>query len=51
LTYISALEKERANLPSRMKAQSEDIAHYVKVINEQTAYIKQLEAMRPAAKK
>lgn len=45
--HIANLQKEHDRLAALTEAQSKDITHYVKVIHEQTAYIKHLESQRP----
>ena len=44
--YIAILEKERDRLTALTVTQSTASEHYLKVINEQTAYLKALEAQR-----
>jgi glycosyltransferase involved in cell wall biosynthesis len=44
--YIAIMEKERDRLLALTATQANDSQHYVKVIEEQTAYIKVLEAQR-----
>ena len=45
--HIAKLQKEYKRLAALTESQHKDITHYVKVIHEQTAYIKQLEFQRP----
>ena len=44
--YIAILEKERDRLAILGVTQAKDSEHYIKTINEQTAYITALEAQR-----
>ena len=44
--YIAILEKERDRLTALTATQTKESEHYVNTINEQTAYIKTLEAQR-----